>query len=180
MYFNKKWNELDVVNSNIINDVKIIQPSTYYEYRGEIGTTYHSDYYDELITDGSTFKHDRYSRSHKNVLRGIHFDNKTWKLIQCLHGEIYLVVLDLRFDSTTYGKWESFILSPKTNIQVLIPPMVGNGHYVMKDDSLFNYKLAYKGEFNDVDKQGTVKWNADEFNVQWPVNNPILSTRDGA
>ena len=66
----------------------------------------------------------------------MHYDDKTWKLVSCLHGKIYLVVLDLREGSLNknpqYGKSESFILSPETGTQVLIPPMFANGHYVME------------------------------------------------
>ena len=48
----------------------------------------------------------------------------------------------------------------------------------MKDDSIFNYKMAYQGEFNDVDKQQTIKWNSKKFNIDWPCTNPIISKRD--
>ena len=64
--------------------VKIIQPSVYHEQRGEIWSIYHSDYYDRLIPieereRGVQFKHDRYSKSEEGVLRGLHWDDKTWK-----------------------------------------------------------------------------------------------------
>ena len=63
---------------------------------------------------GVEFKHDRYSKSHEGVLRGLHYDDKTWKLVSCLHGKIYLVVLDVRGGNTTtnpqYGSWETYIL----------------------------------------------------------------------
>lgn len=114
---------------------------------GPISTTYHSDYYDRLLpasdrNNGLQFKHDRYSKSKIGVLRGMHYDEKTWKLVSCIHGKIYLVVMDVRPKSPTYGKWESFIISPETGTQVLIPPMFANGHYVMEDDSIFSYKMA--------------------------------------
>ena len=93
-----------------------------------------------------------------------------------------MVVLDLRGGSLNknpqYGKSESFILSPETGTQVLIPPMFANGHYVMEDNSIFNYKMAYIGEFNDVDKQQTIKWNSKKFNIEWPCITPIISKRD--
>ena len=44
-----------------------------------------------------------------------------------------------------------------------------NGHYVMEKNSIFYYKLAYEGEFVDVDKQKTIKWNSNKFNIEWPL-----------
>jgi len=56
--------------------------------------------------------------------------------------------------------------------------MFANGHYVFEDDSIFSYKMAYQGEFNDVDKQKTIKWNSTKFNIDWPCTTPIISKRD--
>ena len=182
-YKERSWDDFHFYNGSVLPQVKIIQPSIYHEYRGMITTTYHSDYYDRLLpanerNEGLKFNHDRYSKSKQNVLRGLHYDDKTWKLISCPHGKLYLVVLDLREKQPNYGKWESFIIGPETGTQVLIPPMFANGHYVMEDNSIFQYKLAYQGEYYDDDKQGTVFWNDKRFNIDWPTDNPILSKRD--
>ena len=182
-YKERPWNDFHYYNGSVLHEVKVVQPSVYHEYRGSISTTYHSDYYDRLLpanerNDGLEFKHDRYSKSKLGVLRGLHYDEKTWKLVSCLHGKIYLVVLDVREHSTTYGKWESFIISPETQTQVLIPPMFANGHFVMEDDSIFHYKMAYKGEYNDETKQKTIVFNDKRFGIEWPVQSPILSNRD--
>ena len=182
-YKERSWDDFHFYNGSVLPQVKIVQPSIYHEYRGMITTTYHSDYYDKLLpagdrNNGLKFNHDRYSKSKINVLRGLHYDDKTWKLISCPHGKLYLVVLDLREKQPNYGKWESFIIGPETGTQVLIPPMFANGHYVMEDNSIFQYKLAYPGEYYDDDKQGTVFWNDKRFNIDWPTDNPILSKRD--
>ena len=182
-YKERSWDDFHFYNGSVLPQVKIVQPSIYHEYRGMITTTYHSDFYDKLLpandrNKGLKFNHDRYSKSKQNVLRGLHYDDKTWKLISCPHGKLYLVVLDLREKQPNYGKWESFIIGPETGTQVLIPPMFANGHYVMEDNSIFQYKLAYPGEYYDDDKQGTVFWNDKRFNIDWPTDNPILSKRD--
>ena len=182
-YKERSWDDFHFYNGTILPQVKIVQPSIYHEYRGSITTTYHSDFYDKLLpandrNEGLKFNHDRYSKSKINVLRGLHYDDKTWKLISCPHGKLYLVVLDLREKQPNYGKWESFIIGPETGTQVLIPPMFANGHYVMENDSIFQYKLAYPGEYYDDDKQGTVFWNDKRFNIDWPTETPILSKRD--
>lgn len=182
-YKERDWNDFHFYNGSVLPEVKIVQPSVYHEYRGSISTTYHKEYYDRILpanerNDGLEFKHDRYSKSKLGVLRGLHYDEKTWKLVSCIHGKIYLVVLDVRPDSSNFGKWESFIISPETTTQVLIPPMFANGHFVMEDDSIFTYKMAYKGEYNDETKQQTIVFNDSRFNIEWPVQSPILSKRD--
>jgi dTDP-4-dehydrorhamnose 3,5-epimerase len=182
-YKERDWNDFHFYNGSVLPEVKIVQPSVYHEYRGSISTTYHSEYYDRLLpanerNEGLEFKHDRYSKSKLGVLRGLHYDDKTWKLVSCIHGKIYLVVLDMREQQPNYGKWESFIISPETTTQVLIPPMFANGHFVMEDDSIFTYKMAYKGEYNDENKQKTIVFNDSRFGIDWPVQSPILSKRD--
>ena len=122
------------------------------------------------------FKQDDISVSNKNVLRGFHGDENTHKLISCLHGSIYQVIVDMRPDSPTYLKWEAFSLNEKNRLQILIPPMFGNAHLVMSDVAIFHYKQStlYEGQ----GKQFTVKWDDPKIGVNWPINNPILSERD--
>jgi dTDP-4-dehydrorhamnose 3,5-epimerase len=121
--------------------------------------------------------HSRFSKSHAGVLRGLHYDNKTWKLVQALVGDIYLVVLDVRPESNTFGKWESYIISEKTRDQVLVPPGFANGHYALTD-CIFHYTLFYQGEYVDENSQGVIKWNDPQFNIEWPTPTPILQSRD--
>ena len=186
-YKERDWNDFHFYHGSVLNQVKIIQPSTQHESRGSTSTTYHTDYYDRILpavdrNSGLKFKHDGYDKSKEGVLRGMYYDDKTWKLLSCLHGKIYLVVLDLRGGSLNknpqYGKSESFILSPETATQVLVPPMFASGHYVMEDNSIMNYKLAYSGEFNNIDNQNRLRWDTTKFNMDWPCTNPILSKLD--
>ena len=109
------------------------------------------------------------------MLRGIHGDNRTTKLISCLYGTIYFVVLDCRSDSETYHQWQSFTLSDQNKHQVLVPPGFGNAHLVMSEQCVFSYKLD---QYYDRESQFTLKWNDERFNIFWPIKNPILSERD--
>ena len=155
-----------------IEKVKVYQPSVYTDYRGDLWTLWNNK---DLQMN---FNHDKVSTSRKNVLRGIHGDSKSWKLVTCLYGELYFVIVDNRPDSKTFGKWDSLILDTKTKKQVLLPPMVGNGFLVLSDTSVFHYKWLYDGEYPDVDQQFTIKWNDPFFNIDWPIDNPILQPRD--
>jgi dTDP-4-dehydrorhamnose 3,5-epimerase len=160
------------------NEVPIYTPSVYREYRGEIFTTYHSESHpvNELLSD-DVVVHNRFSKSYAGVLRGLHHDDKTWKLVQALVGDIYLVVLDVRENSSTYGKWESYILSEKTRDQVLVPPGFANGHFALTD-CVFHYNLFYTGSYVDEHSQGVIKWNDTRFNIEWPSAEPTLQQRD--
>lgn len=154
-------------------DVKIIEPSIFYDFRGEYVETWNVDLYKEF---GVEFKQDDISVSEKNTLRGFHGDQNTHKLISCLYGSLYQVIVDMRPESPTYLKWEGFAINDKNRTQILIPPMFGNAHLVMSDKAIFHYKQStlYEGQ----GKQFTVKWDDPKINVYWPISNPILSSRD--
>ena len=156
----------------MINGVVIRQPDAHTDHRGDLWTLWKDNDFD------LDFNHDKVSTSRKHVLRGIHGDNKSWKLVTCLYGDIYFVMVDNRESSDTFMRWESMTLNDRNRKQVLLPPGVGNGFLVMSKYSVFHYKWSYDGEYPDVDQQFTIKWNDPIVGVDWPIDNPILSRRD--
>ena len=156
----------------MINGVVDREQDAFTDYRGDLYTIWKDDDFD------LNFNHDKVSTSRKHVLRGIHGDNKSWKLVTCLYGEIYFVIVDNRDSSDTFLQWESMMLTDRNRRQVLIPPGVGNGFLVMSHRSVFHYKWSYEGEYADVNQQFTIKWNDPIVGVDWPIDNPILSRRD--
>lgn len=178
-YKNSNWHDVNVSYLKTFGtEVPVYTPSIYREYRGEIFTTFHSSTHPVTTLLPTEYAvHDRFSKSYKGVLRGLHYDDKTWKLVQALVGDIYLVVLDVRKESINYGKWESYIISESTRDQVLIPPGFANGHFALTD-CIFHYNLFYSGEYVSEDKQGVVKWNDTKYNIEWPTEIPILQRRD--
>jgi len=178
----KKWNDFDVRPSKIFGyEVPVYTPSIFREFRGEIFTTYHSEDHpvmSQIHYDKNELSiHGRFSKSYKGVLRGLHYDDKTWKLVQALVGDIYLVVLDIRENSPNYGKWDWFLISEKNRDQVLVPPGFANGHYALTD-CVFHYNMFYRGEYVDSINHGVAKWNDSKWNIEWPSNNPILQIKD--
>lgn len=157
-----------------LRNVLVFYPDVFKDHRGSYIETFNQKAYTKAIRKHTgftvSFKQDDLSISKAGVLRGIHGDAKTWKLISCPYGSIYLVVLD-----PESGKWESFNIGPLTYKQVLIPPGYGNGHYVHIDGSIFSYKQStYYGDV----KQFTIRWNDPKYNIRWPTLKPILSKRD--
>jgi dTDP-4-dehydrorhamnose 3,5-epimerase len=124
------------------------------------------------------FLHDKLSLNKKNVLRGLHGDLSSYKLVSCVYGEVFQVVADFRKKSSTFGKYYSTKLSQKNKKILLIPPGVANGFLVLSKESIYNYKLAYKGKYKDYDKQFTIKFDNKLFNIKWPKRKYIMSARD--
>ena len=156
----------------IFPEVKIYQPDSFEDFRGELYTLF------KQTNNDLIFNHDKVSVSRKNVLRGLHGDSKSWKLITCLAGEVMLVVVDNRKNSLNYLKWDSIILTAKNKKSVLVPPMFANGHLVLSNEATFFYKWSYSGKYPDVEDQFTLKWNDPNLEIHWPISNPILSKRD--
>jgi|TARA_R110000744_G_scaffold257616_3_gene373050 dTDP-4-dehydrorhamnose 3,5-epimerase len=154
--------------------VKYYTPDVYTDFRGDLWTLWKAGESDFDMP----FNHDKVSTSRKNVLRGIHGDKKSYKLITCLYGEIYFVTVDNRKESPTYLQWDWEILSDKNRTQVLLSPGIGNGFYVMSEESAFHYKWFYGGQYPDVEDQFTIKWNDSRLNITWPTESPLLQLRD--
>ena len=158
----------------MIKDIIIFEPDVFTDFRGDLWTTWKKDEFPYDIE----FIHDKVSTSRKNVLRGIHGDFKSHKLITCLFGQLFFIFVDKRKDSTTYLQHQSMMLDDKKRKIVLIPPGVGNGFLVLSNHSVFSYKWSYPGEYPDVEDQFTLKWNDKRLNIDWPITNPILQQRD--
>lgn len=178
-YKTRKWTNFEQSYLKAFGEeVSVYTPSVYHEYRGEIFTSYQSALHpaSKIIPPGLHI-HTKFSKSHKNVLRGLHYDHKSWKLIQAVVGEIYLVILDAREESKNYGKWESYMLSDKTRDQILVPPGFANGHYAVTD-CMFHYTFFYDGDYVDESQQKVIKWYDTRFNIEWPTATPIVQGRD--
>jgi dTDP-4-dehydrorhamnose 3,5-epimerase len=161
-----------IVENTELEGVKLIKPIVYEDFRGTNFEAYNEK---EYYVTANRFVVDSISTSRKHVLRGIHGDHRTTKLISCLYGTIYFVVLDKREDSKTFNQWISFTLSDRNKHQVLVPPGCGNAHLVVSDDCVFSYKLD---AHYDRSTQFTIKWNDPMYDIYWPIKNPILSERD--
>jgi dTDP-4-dehydrorhamnose 3,5-epimerase len=164
---------IEVSNTKLKN-VLLIKPSVFKDHRGTYVETYNIEDYKKHGIN-IEFVRDDISTSLKNVIRGIHYDDKTWKLIQCMYGEIFFVVVDMRENSPDYLNWQSFNLSYSNRHQVLVPPNYGNGHLVLSDSCIFHYKMS---EYYDPDNEKCLKWDDPKIGINWPVKESILSIKD--
>jgi len=163
---------------SIISDVYIFQPNSFKDLRGKLWSSFQSEAFTRLLNIQLNFNHDKFALNKKNVLRGIHGDFHSWKLVTVVSGSVFQVYVDNRKDSKTYLKHASCELDDISNKMILLPPGVGNGFLALTDNTIYNYKLSYSGEYKDFNDQFTLKWNDPELCISWPTNKPLLSNRD--
>jgi len=163
------------VSKTALNGVLLIEPPTVFrDFRGQYMETYNEQMYKEAGIS-VRFVQDDVSVSSKDVLRGIHGDATTWKLVSCIYGSFYLVVVDCNAGTLDFGKWQSFTLTDIDPQQVLVPPMFGVGHLIVSEKAVFQYKQS---TYYDKSTQFGYMWNDPRFNISWPTESPILSERD--
>lgn len=153
--------------------IKVYRNTSFKDKRGYYWTSWKKNKKSKIH-----FIHDKFSLSKKNVLRGLHGDSKTWKLISCPFGKFFIVIVNLDKKSKNFLKWKSWILSHENGLQLLVPPNYANGHLCLSKYCLFHYKLSYKGSYFGHKQQFSIRWNDKTLKINWPIKNPILSSRD--
>ena len=149
------------------------------DHRGFYAEIYIKEVYQKLGITADLTKEVVHSFSRKRTLRGLHGDNKTWKLVSCPFGELYLVVLNYDQNSDQFGQWESFTLTPKNRLQILVPPRFANGHLVISEWAMFHY--CQSEYYTSANNQFVVSWKDPRFNIVWPLKpgqKPLMSPRD--
>lgn len=165
---------MKVENTSLEGVLLVTPPTMFEDWRGEYVETYNEALYREHGID-MPFVQDDISVSDRHVLRGLHGDATTWKLISCLYGKFYLVVVNNDPDSPQFRRWTSFVLSDQNRRQVLVPPRFGNGHLVLSEKAIFHYKQT---TYYDRAGQFTILWNDPGLGLWWPVPEPLVSRRD--
>lgn len=162
------------VSETELEGVLFIKPFVFEDHRGDFIEIYNEKEYREQGINIS-FVQDDISTSKKDVLRGIHGDTITWKLVSCISGKIYYVVANCDTQNKNFGRWQAFILSEKNRCQILVPPKYGQAFLALSNEITFHYKQT---TYYDRSKQFTYKWNDPKFQIWWPIFTPILSQRD--
>ena len=162
-----------------IEGLCVITPKRHGDSRGYFMETYNENDMKEAGFD-YVFVQDNQSMSAKGVLRGMHFQKHypQTKLVRVIRGKVYDVVIDLREDSETYGKWHGELLTEENGRQFLIPRGFAHGFLVLSDYAEFCYKCD---DFYHANDEGGIAWNDPEIGIEWPeVNGAYNSTASGA
>ena len=117
------------------------------------------------------------SKSKKNILRGLHFQNKKpqGKFLCVLKGKIFDVAVDLRKNSKTYGKHFKIILSEKNGKHLFVPRGFAHGILGLDKENILHYACS---NYRDPKSEVSIKWNDADLKINWGVKNPIISKKD--
>jgi dTDP-4-dehydrorhamnose 3,5-epimerase len=114
----------------------------------------------------------------KGTLRGMHFQEKPFeetKIVRCVKGKIFDVIIDLRSNSKTYKKWISIELNSNDLKMIYIPEGFAHGFQTLEDNTEVMYQMS--NWFSPEHAKG-IRWNDQEFDIKWPINEPIISKKD--
>lgn len=161
-----------------IEDLFIIEPQVFGDSRGWFMESWSQKKMEEaglfynFVQDNHSFS------AIKGTLRGLHFQkgsSSQAKLVRCVRGAVLDVAVDLRKNSKTYKKWVGCVLSEENKKQFLIPRGFAHGFLTLTDNVEFVYKAD---NYYDPQADRNIIWNDEEINIDWGIENPILSEKD--
>ena len=155
--------------------LKLIYPLTNFkDNRGRYLETFNKLEYKKILN--KNFVEDDVSFNKKNVFKGIHGDNFTWKLVSCLYGRCISIIVNNDKKSKLFGKYEKFVLTPNNYFQILIPPKYGNSFLVTSSYAIYHYKQTkyYKG----AKEQFTINLKDPFLKIKLQKKKLIISKRD--
>lgn len=162
-----------------LEGVYIIEPEVKIDKRGYFIRVFCKD---EFLKAGLNFEIVQINRSlsnKKGTIRGMHFQKEPKaenKVVQCLKGEIYDVVVDIRKNSSTFGQWVSEILSEENKKMMYVPKGCAHGFQTLKNNCVVEYFMS---EFYSPEHYFGVRWNDPFFNIHWLIKNPtVISEQD--
>jgi dTDP-4-dehydrorhamnose 3,5-epimerase len=160
-----------------LKDAYLLTTKIYEDCRGSFTESFNLREVQKII--GSyEFVQDCHSVSTKNVIRGLHYqiENSQGKIVRCLSGEIYDVIVDLRKNSPTFGQWIGVHLKPRS-YQLWVPPGFAHGFSVLSSTAEVLYKVT---DYQHVEHERTLLWSDKTLNINWKVSTPVLSDKDKA
>lgn len=164
------------IESTHLGDVKVLLPEVFEDERGFFMETYRQDKFTELGLP-TDFLQNNHSRSAKGVLRGLHFqwEPPMGKLMRVSQGTAFLVAVDIRKGSPTFGQWFGTEVSAENKKQVWAPAGFARGFVVLSEFAEIQYKCT--GIYNIRGEAG-ILWNDPEIGIEWPLKDPVLSNKD--
>ncbi len=166
---------MEIIQTSI-PEIIVFVPPVFTDSRGYFLETYQQQKY-AAAGIPKPFVQDNQSYSTKNVLRGLHFQlrHPQGKLVRVTQGIVFDVAVDIRRNSPTFGKWHGEILSAENKKQMYVPENFAHGFCVLSDSAEFLYKCT---DFYVPGDEAGLIWNDPQIMVEWPIDAPILSSKD--
>jgi len=161
-----------------IPDVLIIEPKVFGDDRGFFLESFNQKLWEEKTGLKTVFVQDNHSRSGKNVLRGLHYQiqHPQGKLVRVTAGEVFDVAVDIRKNSSTFGRSVGVVLSADNKRQLWVPEGFAHGFLVMSHEAEFLYKTT---EYWYPEFERSILWRDNDLAIDWPLSSqPILAKKD--
>ena len=163
-----------------IAGILILEPTVYHDARGYFYESFNQQIFEEAIGRKITFVQDNQSYSNKDVLRGLHYQLppvSQCKLIRCIVGEVYDVVVDIRRNSPTFGQWLGVIVSAENKKQLWVPEGFAHGFVTLSDTADVLYKVT---QYWSREHEQCIGWSDKELGINWLVNSDavLVSEKD--
>lgn len=158
--------------------LKLIIPKMYLDTRGFFFESYKDDdYKSNGVVGNSNWVQENHSRYLQRVIRGLHYQENPGqtKLVRCAYGAIIDVVVDIRVNSPTFGQHEKVFLDGASNHQLLVPVGFAHGFCCLSANADVLYKVD---SYYNSEEEKTLQWNDSDLNIDWEINEPIVSERD--
>ncbi|MGY3854322.1 dTDP-4-dehydrorhamnose 3,5-epimerase [Aeromonas aquatilis] len=151
-----------------IPDVLIFEPKVFGDERGFFFESFNHKLFEEAVGYPVTFVQDNHSKSSKGVLRGLHYQlppHAQGKLVRCVAGKVFDVVVDIRKSSPTFGQWVGVHLSGENKLQLWIPEGFAHGFVTLTETADLLYKTT--NYYAPVSDRG-IAWNDVVIGINWP------------
>ncbi len=161
-----------------IPEVLIIEPKVFGDERGFFLESFNQQVWQDATGNLKPFVQDNHSRSSAGVLRGLHYQIKQpqGKLVRVVQGEVFDVVVDLRRESATFGRWAGAVLSAANKRQFWVPEGFAHGFLVLSEFADFLYKTT---DYYAPEHERCIRWDDPDIGIDWPLESPpILSEKD--
>ena len=158
------------------SDVKIIEFNRHIDDRGFFSEIYKQKVFDEFRIP--PFVQDNLSLSSRGTIRGLHWQMAPWaqgKLVTCLTGEIYDVIVDIKIDSPTFGQHLGIELTETKPFALWVPPGYAHGFQALKDDTRVVYKVT---SYWNADSECSLNFNDPALQIDWFDIPPLVSLKD--
>ena len=166
------------IKETLLQDVYILEPAVFHDKRGFFMESYNKRILEQLGIHVDFIQDNHSFSKNAGIIRGLHYQlnpKAQTKLVRVSTGAIFDVIVDIRKNSVTFGKWVSVILSEENKRQVLVPKGFAHGFCTLVPNTNVIYKVD---EYYDPEFDRGILWNDPDIGIDWPISSPILSDKD--